>query len=124
MADAQVLYDEDVAATTAATTAWVSLALIPAASFTASQRYLILANQICEHAAAVQEARVRLVHGATPTLFTDAGVAWEGLSSTQNHEEAFLFDFTQPGTTEDVFLQISSSSTTDVTVRRCSSATR
>ena len=115
MADAQVLYDEDVAATTAATTTWVSLASIPAASFTANKRYLILANQVVKITSAANEARIRLVHGSTPTQFTDAYAAWEGLNATQEHEDSFLVDFTQPGTTEDVTLQISTSATNTVT---------
>jgi hypothetical protein len=117
LANAQILYDEDVAATVATDTTWVTTAIIPAASFTANKRYLIIANAIVEHASAANEARVRLMHGPTPTVFTDASLAWEGLNSTQSHEESWLFDFTQPGTTEDILIQISSSSTTDVTNR-------
>ena len=115
MADAQVLYDEDVAATVATDTAWVTTALIPAASFTANKRYLILASEAVGHSSAANESRVRLAHGSTPTVFTDASLAWEGIGSEQGHQAQWMFDFTQPGTAEDVLIQISSSSTTDVT---------
>lgn len=115
MADVQVLYNEVVAATTAATTAWVDLASISAGSFTAGAKYLILANQVCKHDNSTNETRVRLVHGTTPTAFDDASLAYEGTATTQEHELSYMFMYTQPGTPELVKLQISCSSTSTVT---------
>lgn len=117
MADAQVLYAESVTATTAATTTWVDVVEIAAASFTASKDYLIVATAALEHASAANEARVRLVRGETPTVFDDASLAWEGLTSTQVHQAQWMFKFTQGGSTERIRIQISSSSTTTVTNR-------
>jgi len=117
MADAQVLYAEDLAGTTAASTAWVDTAIIAAASFTASKRYLIIAHIISTFSTANGEARSRLVHGTTPTVFPDASLAHEGLLDTQEHEEFWLYDYTQPGTTELVKIQISSSGTATHTCR-------
>jgi hypothetical protein len=117
MANAQILYDEDVAGTTATTTTWVTTAIIPAASFTANKRYLIIAHQAQDATSAANETRVRLAHGTTPTVFTDASLAYEGLGIAMSHEEMFLFDFTQPGTTEDVLLQISVSASNTATNR-------
>ena len=119
MADAQVLYAEDLAATTANSTAWVDLATIAAGSFTANKRYLILANQVVTNNSSANYARIRIVHGTTPTVFTDAALSQEMTATTQEHEESYLIDFTQPGTTELVKLQISSSST-NVTTNRLS----
>ena len=117
MSDVQVLYAEEISGTvTAATTAWVDVCSIPAASFTAGKKYTILTNIVTKHASAGNEARVRLVHGTTPTVFDDASLAYEGLNGTQEHENSCLYFFTQPGTTEIVKLQVSSSSTTVVTV--------
>lgn len=113
MANAQVLYAEDVAATVATDTNWVDVASIPASSFTAGKKYLILANQVSSTATSSQEARVRLVHGTTPTVFDDASCAYEAVAATE-HETSYMFFFTQPGTAELVKLQISGSSTTDV----------
>ena len=117
MSDVQVLYAEEISGTvTAATTAWVDVCSIPAASFTAGKKYTILTNIVTKHASAGNEARVRLVHGTTPIVFDDASLAYEGLNGTQEHENSCLYFFTQPGTTEIVKLQVSSSSTTVVTV--------
>jgi len=114
MTDAVVKYVEEQGAT-ANTTSWVDTATLANSEFEANKTYLILANQICKHASAAQESRVRLVHGTTPTVFDDASLAWEGLNGTQEHEMSYMFLFTQPATAELVKLQISSSSTTTVT---------
>lgn len=115
MADAVVLFDEEVGATLATDTTWVDMALIPAASFQASTEYIVIAVGAARHASAANETRARLCHGSTPTVLTDASVAWEGLNGTQRHQVQWLRRFTQPGTTEDLKIQMSSSSTTDVT---------
>ncbi len=112
MANAQVLYAESVAATTCNSTTWVDLASIPAASFTANKTYLILANQIADlSGTATNDLRVRLVHGTTPTVFDDATLSSENSGGTQMHENSYMFLYTQPGTTELVKLQFSTSST-------------
>jgi len=106
MADAQVLYAEDLAGTTANSTIWVStLASIPAGSFTANKRYLILAHIILTNTGSSSNARARLRHATT--VFADATLSAELTADTQEHEYFFLFDFTQPGTTELIDIQIS-----------------
>ena len=115
MADVQVLYAESVAATTATSTAWVDLAQIDASLFTAGKVYLIIANQIVKHSNISSERRIRLVHGATPTVFDDASYAYEGAGSAMEHETSYLFLYTQPATPELIKLQISNSSTDTTT---------
>src|SRR3990172_6379992 len=115
MANVQVLYAESVAATTAATTAWVDVATIPAASFTAGKKYLILANQICKNSSSSIVWRCRLVHGTTPTEFDDALLNTEIFANSVEDEQSYMFLYTQPGTTELVKLQISSETTQTVT---------
>ena len=112
-----IVYAEDLAGTTAASAAWVDTAIIPAASFTAFKRYLIIAHIISTFSTANGEANSRLVHGTTPTVFDDASLAHEGLADNQEHEQFWLFDYTQPGTTERVKIQISSSGTATHTCR-------
>ena len=116
MANAQVLI-ANASNETAASSAWVDTAILAAASFTANKTYLIVAHIISTFSTANGEARARLVHGTTPTVFDDASLAHEGLANTQEHQECWKFFFTQPGTTEDVKIQISSSGTATHTNR-------
>src|SRR3990172_2272301 len=115
MANVQVLYAESVEATTAATTAWVDLASIPAASFTANKKYLILANQICKNSSSSIGWRCRLVRGTTPTEFDDALLNTEIFATSVEDEQSYMFLYTQPGSAELVKLQISSETTQTVT---------
>jgi len=115
MADAVIKYAESLTGT-AATTAWVDTASLADTEFVASNIYLILANIICKSNSSANDVRVRLVHGTTPTVFDDASLAWEGkTSNNQEHEESYLFLYTQPATPELVKLQISNSSTSTTT---------
>ena len=115
MADAQVLYAEDVSGTTANSTTWVDTASISAASFTAGAKYLILANCIAKINSAADDLRVQLVHGTTPTVFDDASLSHENRGAAQEHEVQYMFQYTQPGTTELVKLQISTNASSTVT---------
>lgn len=111
MPDVQVLYAEDISgAITANSTTWVDVCSVAAASFTASKKYLIIANQVTSNSNAAAEGRIRLVHGLTPTVFDDASLAFESGTGAE-HGLHYMFFYTQPGTTELVKLQISSSST-------------
>src|SRR3990167_1435233 len=115
MANAQVLYIEAFNVT-ANSTAWVDVCTIAAASFTTGKKYAILANIVAKIAqSSNNDVRVRLVHGTTPTVFDDASLSWEGQADVQEHEQSYLFFYTQPGTTELVKLQISTSATNTVT---------
>ena len=115
MSDAVAKYAE-AQGQTADSTAWVDTALLAAGDFEANKTYLIIANIITKNASAANEARVRLVHGTTPTVFDDASLAVEySTANVQEDEQSFMFFYTQPGTAELVKLQISSSSTTVVT---------
>src|SRR3990167_7677832 len=111
MANVQVLYAEDISgAITANSTAWVDVCSIAAGSFTAGAKCLIIANQNTHNDSASEEGRIRLVHGTTPTVFDDASLAFES-GVNGEHLVSYMFLFTQPGTTELIKLQISSSST-------------
>ncbi len=118
MSDAQALYAEKVTDTTAATTTWVDVCSLAAASFTANKKYLILANVFLTSTGSASEVRARLVHGTTPTEFDDAALAIETANTNQQGICAsWLTVFTQPGTTELVKLQIANSSTDTTTAQ-------
>jgi len=120
MADIQVLYNETVAGTTAATTAWVDLATIAAGSFTGGRTYLILANQVSIHDNSTNYTRARLVYGTTPTAFTDATLQYEGTLTTQEHEVSWMYTYAQPATPDLVKIQISSNTTGSTITNRLS----
>lgn len=118
-AAAQGLYCEKVTDTTAATTSWVDVCQIAASSFTASKQYLIIANSYISSNNATNEARIRLVYGTTPTVFTDASAAYEltaVAAGTGNRTVySYMTVYTQPSTANLVKLQISNSSTSTTT---------
>jgi len=101
---------------TAATTAWVDVATLAAGEFEANKTYLIIVHGFIRIAtSAANEVRMRVVHGTTPTEFTDCSGAYEGQADVQNFTYGYLTVFTQPGTAEQVKLQISTSATNTVT---------
>ena len=117
-AAAQGLYAEGIGVT-ASSTSWVTVATIAAGSFTASKNYLIYANAMISNNNATSEARIRLVHGGTPTVFTDASAAYEltavaaGTGNRTNY--SYMTVFAQPATAELVRIEISNSSTNTTT---------
>lgn len=117
MANVHVLYAENVAGPTAATTTQVDACEIAAGDFQAGHTYLIIANSVLEENSSSNEARTRLVHGETPTVFDDAALAVEPTSGTQDTEQSWMYLFTQPATAERVRIQISNSSTSTTTCR-------
>lgn len=104
MPDAQVLSASYVTEDTSTSTTWVDTATIPAASFTANKEYLIVAIMALDGASNASTGK-RLVHGTTPTAFTDADSTEEYTGSDARWTDVFLTRFTQPGTTEAVTLQ-------------------
>jgi hypothetical protein len=108
MAAAQALYAETIADITATGDGtWVDCALIAAASFTASRKYLIIAIADLEGSGGAAEHWCRLVHGTTPTLFTDADYILDpGSGANGGMICSWMYIYTQPGTTELVKLQI------------------
>jgi len=110
MAAAQSAYAEGTAVTATSTT-WVDVCSISAGSFTAGKQYLILASAFARYTSSLNEVRMRLVHGSTPTEFTDASLAAELTADNQKTNFGWMYVFTQPGTAEAVTLQISISST-------------
>ncbi len=115
MAAAQALYAEG-KAVTANSTSWVDVCTIAAASFTAGKKYLILASALMRVNDSAGEGRMRLVHGTTPTLFTDADCAYENTANVQETNPGWLTMYTQPGTAELVKLQVSCSGAITTTV--------
>lgn len=101
---------------TASTTSWVTVAQITAGNLTAGVKYLIVASAFVRHASGANESRLRLVHGATPTLFDDGSAAYEETSAAQETSVGWMYVWTEPGTAEAITLEVSSSSTTTVTV--------
>lgn len=115
MAAAQGLYAEDVSGTVATDTTYVDICSIAAASFVAGETYLIIANLIGTSTSGANEVRAKLVHGTVPTDFTD-GLLLAEVANTNQQSMVFgwMYVYTQPGTTELVKLQLSSSDTSDV----------
>lgn len=110
MANAQIL-EAHGSNVTSSTTAWVDVATLAAASFTANTEYLILAFATGTMASSANELRLRLVHGATPTEFTDASDAEEIVASSTRVGVGWMVRFSQGASTEDVKVQVSSAST-------------
>lgn len=106
MSDSQVLFAHNEIENTSASTTWVDGATISAGSFTAGKEYLIIAICKLKTSATTSFKGARLVHGTTPTEFTDADSASKGVNvNERNDVGAWLFRFTQPGTPEDVNVQ-------------------
>lgn len=105
MTDAQVLHAQSVTENTANSATWVDAATIPAASFTANKEYLLIAICAVKASSGTTDKGIRLVHGTTPTEFTDAVSHMDAVSSDERLTVMFLHRFTQPGTTEDVKVQ-------------------
>ena len=119
MSAVQALYAETVTDVTASGTGtWVDCASISAGSFNASVKYLILAMADLATDNSTAENHVRLVHGSTPTEFTDADAVHDsGSGADGGMVYSWMYVFTQPGTTEEIKLQIQGESTTTATCK-------
>ena len=115
MANAQVLYAEDTTHRTSTSTTWTDCASIAASSFTASKTYAIIAWGYLKPSTASALPRMRLVHGTTPTEFTDSLTVVEAAGSTRV-PFGWVYTFDQPSTTEEVKVQVSDSDTSTATV--------
>ena len=115
MPAAQGLYAEKVTDTTANSTTWVDVCQIDASSFTAGKKYLILALGYMSCGSGTSDARMRLVHGTTPTEFTDFSSSFEVGVNAKKALAAFMTVWTQPGTAELIKLQISNEATATTT---------
>src|SRR3990172_3038984 len=105
MADAQVLHAQSVAEPTSASTTWVEGASIAAGSFTTGKEYLIIAIEKIRTSAGTTDRGSRLVHGATPTEFTDADTWMDPVVSSERLSVGWLTRFTQPNPTEAIATQ-------------------
>src|SRR3989304_5146616 len=114
MADAQVLYAENTAHVTADSTTWVDVCEIAASSFTASKKYLILALGYLKPSTASAHPQLRLVHGTTPTQFTDALTVAE-MSGASRQCFGWMTVWDQPATAELVKVQLSDAATATAT---------
>src|SRR5919109_1031095 len=118
MTTVQALYAETISDVTGTSDAWTDAASIAAGSFTAGKKYLILAIADLSGSASAGEHHVRLVHGTTPTEFTDGdGVLDPGPGADGGFIFSWMHVFTQPGTTELVKLQIQGESTNVATCK-------
>lgn len=87
---------------------------IAAASFTPSATYLIIVSAFVRAASSANEALMRLSHNTTP--FTDGTLAYELTSTTQKANLGWLYTYTQPGTPQDIILEVANASTSQTTV--------
>jgi len=118
MAAVTMLYAETVTNITSTGGAWVDAAIIAAASFSASTKYLIMAVIDIEGSTAASEHHARLVHGATPTEFTDGDSVFDSGSGVNGgFQYGWMTVWTQPGTAELVKLQIQGESTSTATCK-------
>lgn len=97
-------------------TTYRDVCTISAGSFVAGEKYLIIASAFARHTSSANETLMRLVHGSTPTAFTDGILAYEETNGVQETNLGWMFVYTQPGTPEDIILQVASASTSTVTV--------
>lgn len=86
---------------------WTDCASIPDSSFVAGRKYLIIASGVVQLAASAGEHGIRLVHGTTPTLFTDSHQVYDpGAGANGRAAWQYMTVWTQPGTAELVKIQI------------------
>lgn len=121
MAAAQGLYAETISdvISTDVSGGWLDCAEIAAGSFTASGKYLIVALAYLSSNSATLEKRARLVHGpdGSEAAFTDATYDIEGGGAGANAGDlaSWMYVWDQPGTAEQVKVQIASTGADDVT---------
>lgn len=119
MSAAQGLYAETVAdvTSTGSGDGLLDCAVISAGSFTANKKYLILALGYFSSTSATDDLTIKLVHGTTPTDFTDGSYLIEGAGDGANAGifASWLYVFDQPGTAEQVKIQFSTPSAADAT---------
>jgi len=116
MTSAQMLYAETVSDLTATGAgSWTDCASIAAGSFTANKEYLIIALAAVRFSSGSAEYHARLVHGTTPTVFTDGDACYDLDAADNGNIIAYMYRFTQPGTTELVKLQIGTEGVTTAT---------
>ena len=119
MSAAQGLYAETVSdvTTTDSSQGFLDCASISAGSFTANKKYLILACGYFSSTSATDDLTIRLVHGTTPTVFTDGSYLIEAAGDGANAgiHATWLYVFEQPGTAEQVKIQFSTPSAADAT---------
>jgi len=94
---------------------WTAAASIASGSFTASKEYLIFASAFIECSAGAGEHHVRLVHGATPTEFTDGDCVIDPVAANGGFWAFWLYRFTQPGSAEAVTIELQGEGTGVVT---------
>ena len=101
---------------TSATYEDVLNAILSAASFTANKRYLLKVAATVSISTSVQNVVLRLVTGTTPTLVPGSEHDNECQINNDGYSYNWLYEFTQPSTTEDIKLQVKTTGST-ATVR-------
>ena len=99
---------------TASSTAWVDVASLGSGTLTSGKTYLILAICTGTIASSANELRLRLVHGAGATVFTDASNAEEIASGSTRPFCGFMVMYTA-GASDSITLQVSSAATQTAT---------
>jgi hypothetical protein len=84
---------------------WVDILTLGSGNFSSSTEYLIIAYIAIEPNSAQNQAEARLVHGSTPTAFSDSAHSHEVGNAACSSQYFYFTKFTQPGTAEDVKIQ-------------------
>jgi hypothetical protein len=97
---------------------WVDCASLAATEFVIGHKYLIRANIDIEGSGGSAEHHARLVHGTTPTEFTDGDSVFDpGAGANGGMQFSWMTVWTQPGTAELIKLQIQGESTNVATCK-------
>jgi len=89
-------------------TNWTTKHTIAASNFDAGGTYLIIAWAQVGGSATNRQVGIRLAHGTTPTAFTESEHVFEPQTTSDANRQAYqtALVFTQPGTAEDVVVQL------------------
>lgn len=90
-------------------TAWHTVLTAPASNFVAGGTYLLLVTLAnVNNSSGATSAGVRVAHGTTPTQFDSSERFHEAMSTTvtEGFQYSWFAVFTQPGTTEDLIVQV------------------
>ena len=109
MAAIPMLYAEQITSdpTDTGGTPWTTaVSITTGAAWVANKEYLILASALIEASSSTAEHHIRLVHGTTPTEFTDGDCVLDPPAANGGYWAFWMYRFTQPGTPEAITLEL------------------
>jgi hypothetical protein len=83
-----------------------AVSLTTGEAWVANKEYLIFASALIECDTGASEHHIRLVHGTTPTEFTDGDCVIDPIAAGGGFWAFFMYRFTQPSTPEAITLEL------------------